>query len=100
MVAIYYSSSLLVFIGQDLPRFGWLGISATDFNESYILLTIILFYPFLRAIQFGILLHLITLFPMGVTPRHALPRWLRFRLGWRPPTKNWRYRVLPPHLVG
>lgn len=99
-VAIYYSSSLAVFIGQDLPRFGWLGISVADFNARYIQNTIILFYPFLRAIHFGLLLHLIMLFPMGVTPRHALPRWLRFRLGWRPPAKNWRYRVLPPHLVG
>ncbi|OWP63351.1 hypothetical protein CDA63_09080 [Hymenobacter amundsenii] len=58
------------------------------------------FYPFLRAIQFGLLLHLITLFPLGVAPRRALPRWLRFQLGWRPPSKTWRYRVLPPHLVG
>ena len=100
-VAIYYSSSLLVFIGQDLPRYGWLSSLGNSFNMERLLINAaVWFYPFLRAIQFGLLLHLITLFPMGVTPRHALPQWLRFRLGWRPPTKNWRYRVLPPHLVG
>ncbi|MBT9395290.1 hypothetical protein KLP40_19140 [Hymenobacter sp. NST-14] len=99
-VAIYYSSSLLVFIGQDLPRYGWLSGSENNFSEQYIVRTLLEFYPFLRAIQFGLLLHLITLFPMGITPRHALPRWLRFRVGWRPPTKTWHYRVLPPHLVG
>ncbi|SET72781.1 hypothetical protein [Hymenobacter actinosclerus] len=100
IVAIYYSSSLPIFLGQDLPRYGWLISSDIVLNTKYFIRTISWFYPFLRAIQFGLLLHLITLFPMGVTPRHALPRWLRFRLGWRPPTKNWRYRVLPPHLVG
>ncbi|SDY07752.1 hypothetical protein [Hymenobacter psychrophilus] len=100
IVGIYYSSSLLMFIGQDLSRYSWLSNSIIHFDQKYNGISALWFYPFLRALQFGLLLHLITLFPMGVTPRHALPRWLRFRLGWRPPTKNWRYRVLPLHLVG
>ncbi len=99
-VTIYYSSSLLVFIGQDLPRYGWHVSTDTAIDTVYFTRLFTSFYPFLRAIEFGLLLHLITLFPLGVTPRRALPRWLRFRIGWRPPTKTWRYRVLPPHLVG
>ena len=100
MALLYYSCSFLVLISQDLPRYEWftnlnIPISEADFTRFTLIP-----YPFLRAIQFGLLLRLITLFPMGIAPRHALPRWLRFRLGWRPPTKNWRYRVLPPHLVG
>lgn len=100
MVLLYYSSSFLVIIAQDLPRYEWFRDLHLLISEEDIIRFTLVPYPFLRAIQFGLLLHLITLFPIGVTPRHALPRWLRFRLGWRPPTKNWRYRVLPPHLVG
>ncbi|WP_157541417.1 hypothetical protein [Hymenobacter aerophilus] len=99
-ILIYYSCSLLVIVGQDLLRYEWFRNLNPALTEAELGRFVLLPYPLLRAIQFGLLLHLITLFPMGVTPRHALPRWLRFRLGWRPPTKNWRYRVLPPHLVG
>ena len=100
MVAIYYSSSLPVFIGQDLARYGLFKDSGIDVSTSSFITLVTSSYPLLRVIQFGLLLHLITLFPMGVTPRRALPWWLRFRIGWRPPGKAWRYRVLPPHLVG
>ena len=100
MVITYYACSLLVIISQALPRYTQFYSLEFHLTESDFTYFPLIPYPFLRAIQLGLLLHLITLFPMGVTPRRALPQWLRFRLGWRPPSKTWTYRVLPPHLVG
>lgn len=99
MVLLYYSCATLVIIGQDLPRYSWFKSSYTAAPGASFTVLTLLPYPFLRVIQLGVLLRLFALLPQGVRPRRALPRWLRFRLGWRPPTEPPLYRVLPAHLV-
>ncbi|MBX0292011.1 hypothetical protein K3G63_16285 [Hymenobacter sp. HSC-4F20] len=99
MVLLYYSCSTLVIIGQDLPRYSWFKSSYTSAPGASFTILTLLPYPFLRAIQAGVLVRLFALLPQGVRPRRALPRWLRFRLGWRPPTEPPQYRVLPAYLI-
>ncbi|GAB3288655.1 hypothetical protein [Hymenobacter tenuis] len=103
MVVIYYSCTTLVIIAQDLPRYALLpqfSLLSKMYTPSHTFATLSLLpYPFLRAIRLGLLIYLINLFPLGVRPRRALPRWLRFRVGWRPPTEPPQYRILPAHLV-
>lgn len=99
LVFIYYSCSIPTILLQDLYRYEMFkGIFLPIKNSTTILTTIP--YPFVRAIQSALLVRILLLLPTHITPRNALPKWLRFRVGWRPPTEPPQYRVLPAHLVG
>lgn len=84
-VLFYTSSSTLLYI-----------MAALYPDSSNDLFT---YFPFINLIYMGLLTRMFTCFPLSVSPRRALPSWLRFRIGWRPPTRPLQYRVLPPHLI-
>ncbi|MBB4600731.1 hypothetical protein HNQ93_001908 [Hymenobacter luteus] len=89
----------------------WFSIAVLFYTSSSTLLyiTVALFpsndddlfayFPFINFIYMGLLTRMYLCFALSISPRQALPRWLRFRIGWRPPTEPPHYRVLPPHLV-
>lgn len=111
IISLYKISNNLNYNMQREASF-WFSIAVLFYTTTTTLLYIIanyhpsvrptafLTFPVINLIYMGLLTRMFLCFPLGIPPRRALPRWLRFRLGWRPPTKNWRYRVLPPHLVG
>lgn len=97
-VFIYYSCSISAILFQDLPRYEIFNNIFTPSKNFVIVSTIP--YPFVRMVQIALMVRMILLLPTHITPRKALPKWLRFRLGWRPLTEPPQYRVLPAHLVG
>ena len=97
-VFLYYSCSTTAILFQDLPRYEiFRGIFHP--GENFQIVSTIA-YPILRSVQIALIVQMLLVLPSHITPRKALPKWLRFRLGWRPPTEPPQYRVLPAHLVG
>lgn len=84
-VLFYTSSSTLLYIMAALYP--------SKSNDLFI------YFPFINLIYMGLLTRMYLCFALSTVPRRALPRWLRFRLGWRPPTQPPQYRVLPSHLI-
>lgn len=96
MILIYYTCTTFMFVVQELiPPDLLAGLSARKLGAYSMLL-----YPLVRTIQVGLLIHLLSILQSFPSPRRALPRWLRFRVGWRPPVHPYHYRILPPHLAG
>jgi hypothetical protein len=97
-VFIYYSCSPTAILFQDLPRYQ---IFKDVFKHSKSFQTIATSpYPIVRLVQIGLIIRMLAFLPSPISPRQALPKWLRFRLGWRPPTEPPKYHLLPAHLVG
>ena len=111
IVSLYRISSTLNHNMQHEASF-WFSVAVLFYTNTTTLLYIVanyhpavrpmafLIFPAINLVYMGLLTRMFLCFPLRIIPRHALPRWLRFRIGWRPPTKTWKYRVLPPHLVG
>jgi hypothetical protein len=97
-VFIYYICSPTAILFQDLPRYE---IFKDVFHQSKSFQIIANSpYPIVRLVQIALIVRMLALLPSPIKPRKSLPKWLRFRLGWRPPTEPPQYRVLPAHLVG
>lgn len=93
----YYSCSTTPILFQDLPRYN---IFKSVFQPGPRFQLIALSpYIVVRLVQIALIVKMLVILPSHITPRKALPKWLRFRLGWRPPTEPPQYRVLPAHLV-
>ncbi|SNC67288.1 hypothetical protein SAMN06265337_1900 [Hymenobacter gelipurpurascens] len=95
---LYYSCSTTAILFQDLPRYEiFKGIFMPSKSFQIFAASP---YPIVRLVQITLMVKMLIVLPTHITPRKALPKWLRFRLGWRPPTEPPQYRVLPAHLVG
>ncbi|UPL49950.1 hypothetical protein [Hymenobacter sublimis] len=98
LVLLYYTSTVLLITAQELYQRGWFTGFTSLSDVQFELLSLAL-YPPIRIMQIALVCYLLYLFPGRRSVRQGLPRWLRFRLGWRPPTEPPQYRVLSEHLI-